>query len=190
MIELAFGAGLVLQEMARWQPSMIQFVGHGQGKEVVVCLDGKTIKKTFAGKLVHRDRTSSWNSVCADVRSPVSAGQFFWVRPRMTTSLGRNVAFAGNIVAKHLTGAKTPDQCAGLQLAVWEAIEDGGLVADFGSGRFMAQANENALAWASSYYGAVASASTALLLQTTPNGNGQSQMMGVPRRESVDEDKR
>lgn len=154
------------------QPIPVQFARSLVGRSVTVCLDGVRVKTTFAGKLGFRDARGVWQSVCADVRAPLSAGTHFAVRPMSTSQAGGNVVLAGNIAARHLREATTADQCAGLQLAVWEAIEDGGASADFGSGRFQARATLAALALAQRYYQASGEPGDAIYLQAG-GGPGQ-----------------
>jgi len=156
-------------------PTLVQYFQNGAGRNVVVMLDGRRTKNTYAGLLGFRDGSGSWASVCADVRAPVSRGQRFAVRPIPARDLGGNVAKAGAIVARFLGKVRTADECAGLQLAVWEAIEDGGAQADFASGRFRAQAPSQALIAASQMYGEAKDAGESLYLQAG-DGGGQSQL--------------
>lgn len=147
------------------QPFQVQFMRSQVGREVVVCIDGQKVERTFAGKMSFRDESHSWQSVCADVRSPVSEGQVYAVRAVGTQKYGGNVAKAGNIVARFFAGAQTPDQCAGLQLAVWKALEDGTPQADFTSGRLRAQAGSAVIAYAQQYYQAIDTPGNATFLQ-------------------------
>lgn len=124
-LSLAFAA------LASPQPFAIQFELAVSGRTVTVCIDGRSVETTFAGKLGFRDANHEWQSVCADVRSPVSGGQIYRVQNFSSTLYGGNVARAGNIVAKYFYAAQTPDQCAGLQIAVWKALEDGTDEPDF-----------------------------------------------------------
>ncbi len=87
---------------------------------------------------------------------------------------GGNVALAGNIIARYFYVAQTDDQCAGLQLAVWKALEDGTEQADFLSGRFQAKASPAVLAYASLYYKAIGTSGNAIYLQAGgAQGGGQ-----------------
>ena len=89
---------------------------------------------------------------------------------------GGRIALAGSIVAKYFDAARTPDQCAGLQLAVWEAVEDGGPHANFGAGRFRVRATMDALDYAEDFYDAIRDAQQeAAFLQGGSDG-GQSQL--------------
>jgi hypothetical protein len=128
----------------------VQFARGVMGRNVRLCIDGK-IETTFAGKLGFRDQYSSWTSVCANVRAPITNGQYFGVELHNSAKAPANYVKAGNIVAKAFNEAQTPDQCAGLQLAVWEAIEDGQDQPDFLGGHF--QAPPSVIAYAQHYYG-------------------------------------
>ena len=143
----------------------VQFGKGVTGRMVTIRLDGWKVETTFAGKLGFRDANHSWQSVCADVRSPVSPGQYFTVNLLNTQSVGGNIAKAGNIVANCFSAAQTPDQCAGLQLAVWKALEDGEDQADFNSGHLQAAANSIIMMYAKRYYAAVSQPGVALYLQ-------------------------
>jgi hypothetical protein len=150
----------------------LQFGKAVTGMTVKISLDGSKIETTFAGKLGFRDATHSWQSVCADVRSPVSPGQFFNVNMLDSQKVGGNVAKAGNIVARWFGSAVTPVQCAALQIAVWKALEDGSDSPDFLSGRFQVQASPAVITYAEEYYSAINEPGTALYLQVQ-SGAGQ-----------------
>jgi hypothetical protein len=130
----------------------VQFAKQVGGKPVTVMLDGRHVKSTFAGVLGFRDRSSSWRSVCADVRSPIRQGQSFAVRPYSAGKMKPGVAKASRIVSRFLYAVESAEQCAALQLAVWEAIEDGGNQANFGAGRFQARASARVLSLAAELY--------------------------------------
>jgi hypothetical protein len=178
-VAIAFAQGAEIQQ----QPIPVQFARSIAGQSVTVYLDGWQVKSTFAGKLGFQDRLGSWFSVCANVRAPMARGQAFYVHPKLSASMGGNFAKAGNIVAKYLATAQTPEQCAGLQLAVWEAIEDGGAKADFSGGKFMARGSANAITYAEMYYASVA----ALDEETDPvylepaTAAGQAQLTTAPK---------
>ncbi|MBS1723149.1 MAG: hypothetical protein JSS66_09390 [Armatimonadetes bacterium] len=166
------------------QPFVIQYVGEAAGLQVRVCLDGRKVETCYAGKLLFRDKDRSWSSVCAAVRAPVGRRQAYVVQALNSSRGQANVKLAGAIVAKWFDQAQTPAQCAGLQLAVWEAIEDGGSRADFGSGHFMAQASTEALQFAMMAYqdpGGDTSGSAYLKTTDKGSGGGQSQMTPFTR---------
>ncbi|HRK22310.1 MAG TPA: hypothetical protein PLX06_10895 [Fimbriimonadaceae bacterium] len=156
-------------------PILVQYAQTGAGRSVTVLLDGKRTKSTYAGVLGFRDASSAWSSVCADVRAPVAKGQRFNVRPIAARELGGNIFKAGAIVAKYVGQVRTADECAGLQLAVWEAIEDGGEQANFASGKFAARAPQAALNFAQQMYLNAKDPGETLYLQAG-DGGGQSQL--------------
>jgi hypothetical protein len=137
---------------AAWQPFDAQFVRAMTGREVVICLDGQTVERSFAGKMGFQDNNGTWLSVCADVRSPVSAGQVCTMQPANSAKVGGNIAIAGSIVARCFKDAQTPDQCAGLQIAVWKVIEDGPNFPDFSSGSLQVRATPSVISWAQRYF--------------------------------------
>lgn len=177
MSQLAAAIALGLQLIAPPRPVQVQFVTQVAGRNVTICLDGRDVKSTFAGKLGFRDRRATWSSLCAGVRQPVRTGQSFWVLSTRTSTVGGRVRLAGNIAAKYLAAAKSNDECAALQLAIWEAIEDGGSHADFSSGHFAARASDSVLGLAEEIYEAVGTPGEALWLETDGSaGGGQNQI--------------
>jgi len=181
MIQLWLSIGIAAHAAAASQPFPVQFGKEVVGRNVMICLDGGRVKSTFAGKLAFRDPSGSWGSVCADVRRPITTGQYFVVKPAKSNQVGGNVAKAGHIVARFFDRARTPDECAGLQLAVWEAIEDGGGAADFTSGHFQARATPGALGYATQFYSdGVYAPDEAVYLKTNGHRQGQSQLTPSP----------
>lgn len=161
------------------QPIEVQFAQSTSGRTVTIAVDGR-LKETFAGKLGFRDQNRTWQAVCAEVRKPITSGQFFMLRPVNSQKVGGNVALAGNIVAKHFNNAKTADQCAALQLAVWEAVEDGGKQANFGFGKFRAMASPAVIDLANDFYESINDAKQAAYLETVDGGGGgQGQLSSI-----------
>ena len=172
LLTLVLAANMLLN----WQPFDAQFVRSAMGQNVTICLDGQNVHQTFAGKLAFRDNSGTWFSVCADVRSPIQEGQISRSHPSRSAKVGGNIARAGNIVAHFFQKAQTPEQCAGLQLAVWKVIEDGPESCDFTIGRFQAIASPTVIAYAQQYFQAaetVEAPSSALYLAAQ---SGQSQL--------------
>lgn len=167
------GLAILGKMLAPAQPFPIQFAQEGRGQMVAICLDGLTAKRSFAGKLVMRDRNSTWQSVCAGVRRPVAVGQTFPVRPWNTWMVGGHARLAGNIVAAHFRQAQSAEECAALQLAVWEAMEDGGKRPDFENGAFAARGGGNVVALATAYYQSADKPGIAMFMQTGNAGQPQ-----------------
>ncbi len=172
VLALCFLASAPQESVPRTQT--VQFAASTLGHNVTVCIDGRKVESAFAGRLSFRDGSHQWFSYCADVRSPVVKGQFFNVRILSTDKLETNIRRAGNIVSKYFYQARTADDCAAIQLAVWEAIEDGGPHADFRNGAFQVRANASVIALAEQVYEAGAEDGKAVLLRS--GGSGQSQI--------------
>lgn len=173
-------ATAIVKVVAPPQPFPVQFAAELRGEQVYVSIDGGRPKATFAGQLGFIDRNGrTVASHCCDVRSPVRMEQIFSVQMMSTKAFGGNVTKAGNIVAKHFASVRTKAQAAGMQLAVWEAVEDGNPNPDYAQGHFRAAASDEALRHAHIYYQAVGEAGNSVLLRTT-NKNGQSQIFPWP----------
>ena len=63
-----------------------------------------------------------------------------------------------------------------MQLAVWEATEDGGEQADFNSGRFSASASPAVISFAQHYYDNADPNGDALFLEASSKAGGQGQV--------------
>src|SRR5579859_2135431 len=109
-----------LGQVSMPQPFMATYAQPACGRMIAISVDGGPVHDGFAGKLGFRDALHAWSSVCGDVRAPISDGQSYGMVALSSSKVGGNVARAGNIVAKYFYEARTPDQCAGLQIAVWE----------------------------------------------------------------------
>jgi hypothetical protein len=166
-----FGASL-----APSQPFTVRFAQVTSGREVTLSIDGGPAETEFAGKLGFQDATHSWQSVCADVRSPIVKGQFFQLTAVSAAKTGGNIAYAGNIVAHFFSSARNADQCAGLQLAVWKTIEDGPNWSDFSTGHLRVKASPTIMIFAQQYYQAAGQGGDAVYLQAAggQSGSGQS----------------
>jgi uncharacterized membrane protein YgcG len=186
MKKAAIVALLVVPCLALCQDNglLVRFQKGAIGKQITVVVDGK-IEHTFAGKLTFQEANRSWQSVCGDIHSPMASGQYFTVHARKTEEVGGNIAKAGRIVARYFNEAQTPEQCAGLQIAVWEAVEIGSDHANFSAGNFQAMSDPETMSYAALYYAAAAqmggggqgeggsgSSSGANFLQTGAGGAG------------------
>jgi hypothetical protein len=178
MRTIALALGILLSACTFADKFTVQFAEGAQGKTVAISVDGQ-VRQTFAGKLGLRSENASWLSVCANVRKHISGGQYFGIELLDSTEAGANLKKAGNIVAKYFHEAQTPEQCAALQLAVWEALEDGGAAPDFYTGKFAVRADPITMAYAEKYYTAVAVAGKAKYLRAT-DGGSQSQLTTAP----------
>lgn len=171
---------------------LAQFVRSTVGKEVTVFVDGH-MENTFAGKMGYRDAVSSWSSVCVNIRKPVAEGQYCMMTKRSAKEVGGNLAKAARIVAKYFDGAQTPEQAAGLQIAVWEAVEYGGAQAPAIGGPLYFRADPMTMYYAENYYAEAndeaAGDADAAVLSIEKMASGQDQMMPlgekvIPKRPS------
>lgn len=179
MIHIGAAIAIVTRVLVPADPFPAEYGGATLGRSIMVSIDGGKPYRSFAGRMLFRDRGGRWSSYCGDVRAPISSGQVIVMKPHSTTLLGGRHALAGNIVAKHFRKALNQDQCAGLQLAIWEAMEDGGAKPNFGNGRFQVGASAPVLHYAAQFYEAVNSPGEAVFLQAAPAGGGQSQFTPV-----------
>ncbi|HSI72801.1 MAG TPA: hypothetical protein VK934_06450 [Fimbriimonas sp.] len=172
LVTLGFATGSLLA-----QPFPVKFARELSGRGVLVSVNGAAPHAGFAGKLAMQAQNGrTVASVCANPGAPVVMGQVFPVRRLSSRWIGGRIAGAGNIVSKYFMQAQTADQCAALQLAVWEAVSDGGPLPDFEGGRFQAGSTDTIMELAAQFYDAFGEPGDAIFLQTG-EGGGQDQLM-------------
>lgn len=169
-------ACVLAPQTVRIQPFNVQYNQAVAGRNVQLRVNGGRVHTGFAGKLTFRDNQHTWTSYCADVKAPIVSGQVYPVVKRSSHKYGGNVAKAGNIVAKFFNKAQTADQCAGLQIAIWEAIEDGGDNPNFLAGKFQAQGSPEVMAYAEAFYDAIDEEGDAIFLEHDWPKGGQDQL--------------
>jgi len=95
-------------------------------------------------------------TVCADLNRILNGGALQYNVSSTDPNGNTGIDEAGKIVAKYFTGAVTADEQAGLQLAVWSAIYNGGNSFNAnGSHLKISDANNATLAYAEQYYSAI-----------------------------------
>lgn len=129
-------------------------------------------------------------TVCADLLHQIHNGDSWNCDHFNTQGFGGGIELAGNIVAQKFAGvvnAATDQnaQACGLNLAVWDAIYDGGAVFDAANGNFLVtNASASALGYAAIYYTAISTSGNAIYMQPDPLGAGQGQLT-VPEPTSI-----
>lgn len=154
MTEIWLAFTLIAASQAPAKPVTVQYARTIGGRTVKICLDGRKVETAYAGMMGFRSQTSTWGSFCADVRSPIRQGQTLAMVPTSSSRLSTNYQRAASIVAVGFDTIKSADQAAGMQLAIWEAIEDSGPQANFQSGRFQVIASQAVISYAQQYYAA------------------------------------
>lgn len=181
-IKLTFvAAALGAVAISSATPYDVKFKGTDLGKSVSITFFGST-KNVFAGKLRFQAMPAGaqFLTVCADLAHSIYGGQIYKVENKFSAASPLGVQKAGNIVADKFAGANTADKAAALQVAVWEALYDGGSAPSFTSGNFCLNgASSSFKSLAASYYSAISKSGNALYLKTTTN-TGQSQLTVVP----------
>lgn len=181
MTEIWLALTLIAASQAPAKPVMVQNAKTIGGRTVKVCLDGRKVETAFAGMMGFRSQTSTWGSFCADVRSPIRQGQTLGMVPTSSKKLSANYQRAAAIVAVGFDSVRSADQAAGMQVAIWEAIEDNGSQPNFQGGRFQVVASQAVLSYAQQYYAAGRGKKEAVFLVPT-DGRSQAQVTPSIRR--------
>jgi hypothetical protein len=152
-----------------------------------ISVNGSSFTNVYAGQINFTSSTGSLSSYCADALSFLNNGSHSYTVSQLTLTPDTNIGKAGTILANNQAGALTAAQQAGLQLAVWEAIYDGGTTFDANGASFKAKnVSDEILGYASQYYGTYCNTPTnGVMSLSTNQAGGQSQMTAVPEPMTV-----
>ncbi len=148
-----------------------------------ISVNGSSFNTVMAGQLNFTDGTNSIDTYCADAASLLSGSGFFsYVPSTVDLSGASNLSLAGRIAANSFATATTADQQAGLQLAIWSAIYDGGPNFDANGANFkVTGVNANALNFANTYFTLNTDPGDQVVTYFGSNANGaQSQLTVAP----------
>lgn len=127
--------------------------------------------------------SGSLSSVCAELGSTLD-GNFHQYTISMAGAGNTNVDKAARIVARHFSSVVDNTTAAALQLAVWEALYDGGATFGGASGNFQIVGPTAALADAQNFYSAIDTPGVARWYVSTEGGS-QDQFAPVPEPASM-----
>lgn len=148
-----------------------------------ISVNGSSFYTVMAGQLNFTDGTSSIDTYCADAASMLNGGSFYSYTPAtLDLSASSNLSLAGRIAANSFAAATTADQQAGLQLAIWSALYNGGPSFDANGANFkVTGVNANALNFASTYFSTNTDPGDKLVTYFGSSANGaQSQLTVAP----------
>lgn len=159
----------------------LKFQGDALGsstEQVRVRLNGHSLGTVGAGKLKFSDYSTStpYETVCADIDASLD-GHSHSYSVSTTNPLGSTALdAAGRIVGTYFASATTADQQAGLQVAVWDALYNGGGSLNLNGHLKVTHMTSGATYWAGVYYAAVNGTQGAALYFHTSDCGGQSQL--------------
>lgn len=158
------------------------FTGVGLGKSVT--LSGAYNGSVFAGQLHFSDaKFGNLTTYCVDLFNQIRTGMTYPVVLKDSTTAESGYKRAGNIVAAAAGQAKSADAAAGLQLAVWKTLYDGGST-NWSTGKVRVQASGSVMNYANKFLCYSSQLGKANFYQTT-TCVGQSQMGAVPEPGSM-----
>lgn len=146
-----------------------------------ISVNGSSFTSVYAGQLTFSSSSGSLSTYCADALSFLNSSAHTYTQSSLTLTPDTNLGKAGTILANSQASALTAAQQAGLQLAIWEALYDGGTSFD-ATGKFAVNgASAEALGYASQYYASYCvTPSNCVTSFSTSQSGGQSQMTAVP----------
>lgn len=147
-----------------------------------ISVNGSSFYGVMAGRLNFTDGTNNFDTYCANALTFLNGGFNTYTPSSVDLSGASNLSLAGRILANSFDTATTADEQAGLQLALWSAIYDGGASFDANGTNFkVSGVNANALNFASSYYLLNTDPGTHFVTHYTSNANGaQNQLTAAP----------
>ncbi len=118
-----------------------------------ITVNGEGPRNVMIGKLNFTTGTSTIETYCADALRTLNTSFHDYTSLTVDTQASGNLALAGRIIAKSYDGANTADQQAGLQLAIWSALYDGGTSFTANGSNFEVDGvSGGVLSYASTYY--------------------------------------
>ncbi|MBS1718205.1 MAG: PEP-CTERM sorting domain-containing protein [Armatimonadetes bacterium] len=155
------------------------YIGLGQ----LVTVSGHWDGQAYASSLNFTSSAIYGNiyTYCVDLDNYIHAGDNWDANVLDSQSLSGGLKEAGNILGNAFFQADNADKAAGLQLAMWEAIYDGGATLDLSVGNFKSTGETAAAdAWAQTYYAYRTVDAHAVYFQPVAGSGGQGQMTAVP----------
>ncbi len=155
----------------------LTFNGIGAGESASTSFGG-----VFAGKLEFTINGNSVETICGDLFHHVGGGDTWNATPQLTSTMSPNFPAAGHIVGTYFSSAVSNADCAGLQLAVWDMLIDGG--DGLANGAFTATASTDAMNAAALDLTAI-SGDAIYWDHADTNPTGQGQLGAVPEPASM-----
>lgn len=181
-LAICFAAAAALSTSALAQNLQYTGMDRPDALSASISVNGSAFYGVMAGQLNFTDGSNTLDTYCADATKFLN-GSFHSYTPSIVDLSGAsNLSLAGRILANSYATATTADQQAGLQLALWEAIYDGGATFDGSTSNFKVQnVNANALNFASSYYLLNTDPGDTTVTHFTSSANGaQNQLTAAP----------
>ncbi len=159
----------------------LKFLGTNLGNntdQISFTLGGSQSESVYAGILDFKDTTTDQKiyTICADLTSTLNGYSHSYSASYTDPTGNTPIDEAGKIVSAYILSATTADEQAGLQLAVWSALYNGGSTLNL-NGNFSASGyNSATLGYAQSYYSAVNNSFGSAEYFSTSSEGGQSQL--------------
>ncbi len=146
-----------------------------------ISVNGSSFTSVYAGQLNFATGSSTLGTYCADALSFLNGSSHTYSETNLALTSATNLGIAGTILANSQGSALTAAQQAGLQLAIWEALYDGGSSFNAGGNFSVSGASAETLGYASQYYSSYCVTPTNCVTYFGTNqSGGQSQMTAVP----------
>jgi hypothetical protein len=152
-----------------------------------ISVNGSSFRSVYAGQINFSSSNGSLSTYCGEALATLNGASNRYDVSQLTLTPNTNLGKAGTILANNQAGAITAAQQAGLQLAVWEAIYDGGATFDASNAGFKAKnVSSEILGFASQYYATFSTTPTnSVTFFGSTGAGGQSQMTAVPEPMTV-----
>jgi hypothetical protein len=168
--------GLACTADVRADPIPVTLVHDGAGEVVNITKDNNGLPHPITGMVfasqfqIKAGTMPIFNSYCVDLNHSIEVGQNFLANLRSTNDGLKNGGKIAYLYNTFGLGTLGNTQAAGLQLAIWKVLVDGG--GAFNQGNFQALASASALQQANDYVAAAANhSSVANWLDGAPSGD-------------------
>lgn len=147
-----------------------------------VSINGGSFTNLYAGSLKFTDGSETIFTYCADPVAVLNSGFNSYSAGLVDLGGSSSMSLAGKILASNYLNANSADEQAGLQLAIWSALLDGGPAFNANGANFKVNnVNANALNFASNYFASAVDPGDVLVTLYSSSANGaQSQLTASP----------
>lgn len=177
-------ASIGLGAMANAQATSMQFISMDRSDALTgsITVSGTT-KSVYLGAIKFKEGSNFLTTYCVDPLNALNGSNNPYDKSILNTGDGTGLGLAGKILAANFTSAKTANEQAALQLAIWSALEDNGTSFNASGTNFKANNfSTTVLGLASTYYtkGFTTTPTAQVNFYKAGGAGGQSQIQVVP----------
>ena len=147
-----------------------------------ITINGGSPRNVGIGKLTFSNGSGTIKTFCGDATSSLDGGVHTYTESVVDQTAASAISLAARILAHGYASTTDADHQAGMQMAIWSALYDGGATFDANGTNFkVTGVNATALGFASSYYtdGALGAVPTVQVTHFGASANGAQDQLKV-----------